>query len=107
MFLWGAGVATFSTIIINEIGKLIVALTFGNAAAKIYGLSIAAPVVEELTKAGALLVVFLWKRKEIDGVVDAVVYASMVGLGFSTVENFIYYGATYLHDQAVIVTPLT
>jgi hypothetical protein len=39
-----------------------------------------------------LLLLFLWKRDEFDGIVDGIVYAGMVGLGFAMTENVLYYG---------------
>ena len=39
-----------------------------------------------------LLIVFVALRKEFDGVVDGIVYACMIALGFATVENILYYG---------------
>src|SRR6185369_17813007 len=56
------------------------------------GAVISAPIVEESSKAFILLVLFLWKRDEFDGIVDGVVYAGMVGLGFAMTENVLYYG---------------
>jgi hypothetical protein len=35
---------------------------------------------------------FLWKKDEFDGIVDGIVYAGMVGLGFAMTENILYYG---------------
>jgi protease PrsW len=54
---------------------------------------VTAPVVEELAKCFALLVLFRELKDEFDGVVDGVVYAAMVGLGFAMIENVQYYGA--------------
>jgi len=38
-------------------------------------------------------VLFFFKRKEFDGIVDGVVYATMVALGFAMTENVQYYGS--------------
>src|SRR5439155_19701914 len=35
---------------------------------------------------------FFWKKDEFDGVIDGIVYAAMVGLGFAMTENIQYYG---------------
>ncbi|MEZ4385366.1 MAG: PrsW family intramembrane metalloprotease [Nannocystaceae bacterium] len=53
---------------------------------------VAGAAVEELAK-GCVLV-GLWARRpdEFDGVIDGIVYAGMVGLGFAMTENIRYYG---------------
>lgn len=91
-FLWGGTVAVFFSGIINTIGSEVVTATSGAGAGDFYGAVISAPIVEESTKALALLILFLWKKDEFDGVVDGIIYAAMVGLGFAMVENFLYYG---------------
>jgi hypothetical protein len=51
------------------------------------------PVVEELTKGAVLTRPVRWRCKdEFDGVLDGIVYAGMVGLGFAMAENIQYYG---------------
>ncbi|HEY0386154.1 MAG TPA: PrsW family glutamic-type intramembrane protease, partial [Pyrinomonadaceae bacterium] len=82
-FLWGATFAAFAAIIINSIGAQIVAENMGNDAAQFYGLVISAPVIEECSKAFVLFVLFFWKREEFVGIMDGIVYAGLVGLGFA------------------------
>jgi len=53
---------------------------------------VTAPVVEELAKGFALVILFRELKDEFDGVIDGVVYAAMVGLGFAMIENVQYYG---------------
>jgi hypothetical protein len=48
--------------------------------------------VEESAKALILFIFFFWKKDEFDGVIDGIVYAAMVGLGFAMTENVQYYG---------------
>src|SRR6266481_1822225 len=55
-----------------------------------------APIVEETAKALILFIFFFWKADEFDGVVDGIVYASLVGLGFAMTENIQYYGKAAL-----------
>ncbi|HNP84497.1 MAG: PrsW family intramembrane metalloprotease [Chloroflexi bacterium SZAS-1] len=50
-----------------------------------------APVVEEPIKALALVGLFLFMRHEFDGVLDGIVYGSLVGFGFSMTENLLYF----------------
>src|SRR5690606_33356664 len=53
-------------------------------------LAIVAPVTEEATKGLFLLLLVIWKRQEFDGVLDGIVYAGMVGIGFAFTENILY-----------------
>jgi len=58
--------------------------------------SIVAPLTEEPAKCLFLLLTFLRARRVIDGFIDGVIYAGIVGLGFAFVENIGYYAAAYL-----------
>jgi len=92
-FFWGALVAVFIAIILNTINGAIVAAATNNAQiGENFGAVISAPIVEEGSKAFILLVLFFWKKDEFDGIVDGIVYAGMVGLGFAMTENILYYG---------------
>jgi protease PrsW len=92
-FLWGAMVAVFIAFILNTInGEIVKAATQSAQIGENFGAVISAPIVEESSKAFILLVLFLWKRDEFDGIVDGIVYAGMVGLGFAMTENILYYG---------------
>jgi RsiW-degrading membrane proteinase PrsW (M82 family) len=91
-FLWGATVAILFSGIVNSINASI----FG----QLFGMVVSAPVVEESSKGLALFILFFWKRNEFDGVVDGILYAAMVALGFATVENFDYYGRFFLEGGA-------
>jgi RsiW-degrading membrane proteinase PrsW (M82 family) len=92
-FFWGALVAVFIAIILNTINGAIVAAATNNAQiGENFGAVISAPIVEEGSKAFILLVLFFWKKDEFDGIIDGIVYAGMVGLGFAMTENILYYG---------------
>jgi protease PrsW len=92
-FLWGAFVAVFIAIILNSINRdIVAAATKSDQIGRNFGAVISAPIVEESAKALILLVLFLWKKDEFDGIVDGIVYAGMVGLGFAMTENILYYG---------------
>jgi RsiW-degrading membrane proteinase PrsW (M82 family) len=95
-FFWGATGATLIALIVNSAGQLFVGSTFGSAVGELYGASLSAPVVEEGSKAIVLLAIYRWRRAEFDGVLDGIVYAAMVGLGFAFTENILYYGRTAL-----------
>ncbi len=106
-FLWGATFAALAAIIINSTGAQIVAREFGRATAQFYGLVISAPIVEESSKAFVLFLLFFWKKDEFDGIMDGIVYAGMVGLGFAMTENIKYYGEAAMASSAMRMDHLT
>jgi RsiW-degrading membrane proteinase PrsW (M82 family) len=91
-FVWGAVISIFGALIINDTASLVAASVGGPAAAEFVGAVVAAPISEEAMKGIGLLIVLLVLRKEFDGVVDGIVYACVIALGFATVENVLYYG---------------
>ena len=54
-------------------------------------LAIAAPVVEELGKGLFLVAVVVFRRAELHGPLDGIVYGALVGIGFAFVEDIVYY----------------
>ncbi|MGH9901402.1 MAG: PrsW family intramembrane metalloprotease [Pyrinomonadaceae bacterium] len=102
-FFWGALVAVFFALVVNTLGGVVVGLTFGAGAADLFGKSLSAPVVEEVSKALALFTLYFWRRDEFDGVLDGIVYAGMVGLGFAMTENVLYYSRAALEGNTVAV----
>jgi RsiW-degrading membrane proteinase PrsW (M82 family) len=57
-----------------------------------------APATEEPAKALFLLLTFLRWRRIIDGFVDGLVVAGIVGIGFAFMENIGYYAISYLGE---------
>jgi len=92
-FFWGAVIAVFIALIFNTgLSLMAAAATQSEEIGENFGAVISAPIVEESAKALILVILFLWKRDEFDGIVDGIVYAGMVGLGFAMTENILYYG---------------
>lgn len=92
---WGAGVATLGALVINTASVEAIRSAGGDVAtAAVF----VAPVVEESFKGLAVLIVLLVRRREFDGVIDGIVYAGMVGVGFAFVENVLYLGRTLADD---------
>jgi RsiW-degrading membrane proteinase PrsW (M82 family) len=90
-FLWGATVAAALALVANSLMDALLR----EAAGEVGGLLTTvlwAPVVEELAKGIALVLLLLQARDDFDGLTDGVVYAAMVGLGFAMLENVQYYG---------------
>ena len=87
--LWGGFVATAGALLVQGIGGLVVGVS------EVASLVVVAPITEEAGK-GAFLVLLLWlRRAELDGILDGIVYAGMVGIGFAFVENILYLAAAY------------
>jgi len=86
---WGAFVSTFLALVAQGIGGLVVPLSDQVSA------TLVAPVTEEATKGLFLLILLLWRRNELDGILDGLVYAGMVGVGFAFTENILYLAAAY------------
>src|SRR5215207_6744858 len=63
--------------------------------------SVVAPVTEEPAKCLFLLLTFLRARRVIDGFLDGLIFAGLVGIGFAFVENIGYYAASYLGSPDV------
>jgi protease PrsW len=101
-FLWGAGAATIFALIVNSTGQALVSGAFGSDFGELFGATISAPVVEETAKATALFAIYKWRRFELDGVLDGIIYAAMVGLGFAFTENVLYYSKALAQDQDVL-----
>jgi protease PrsW len=98
-FFWGALIAVFIAVLFNTSTVLIVAsITESMRAGETFGAVISAPIVEETAKALILFIFFFFKKDEFDGVIDGIVYAAMVGLGFATTENIQYYGRAVLGE---------
>jgi len=100
-FMWGAMGSVFFSFIINSVGGELVSNMFGPAVGQIYGASVSAPIVEETTKAMALFAIFFFMRREFDGVLDGIIYAALVGLGFAMTENFLYYGKFFAGGDVI------
>ncbi|MFN2531736.1 MAG: PrsW family intramembrane metalloprotease [Pyrinomonadaceae bacterium] len=96
-FFWGALVAPFFAFLLNTTtGVIVSAITNDLNAGETFAAVISAPIVEESAKAIILFVFFFWKKDEFDGIVDGIVYASLVALGFAMTENIQYYGKAAL-----------
>lgn len=87
--MWGAFVATVAAILIGGVGGLVVGFS------ETQSLAVVAPVTEEASKGLFLLLLLWWRRAEIDGILDGLVYAGMVGIGFAFTENILYLAAAY------------
>ena len=86
---WGACVATLASLVLDGVGGLLVPVTSAESTA------VVAPITEELAKGTFLLLLLWWRRNELDGVLDGIVYAGLVGVGFAFTENILYLAAAW------------
>jgi protease PrsW len=83
VFVWGAlGACGFSAPINSVVSAV---------AGEAVGAAVCAPLVEEFFKALSVFGIFYFWRREFDGVIDGIIYATFAALGFAAVENVVYY----------------
>lgn len=94
-FLWGAGGATASALLLNDAVTDLGDMLFARGDGRFVALVVTAPIVEEAAK--ALFVVALWfrRRSEFNGMVDGIVYAALTAAGFAFIENILYFGQAF------------
>jgi protease PrsW len=97
-FLWGAVVATGFAGMVNTLVHIGVADVFGKAAGDFITPVICAPLCEEFFKGLAVAGAFYFLRKEFDGIVDGIIYATFCAIGFAAVENISYYARSDVHN---------
>ncbi len=99
-FAWGACAAALIAIIANSFAtRWIATATADPSGADTLGATVIAPVVEESAKAAAVLLVFLFRRRDFTGIVDGVVIAGVTATGFAFTENILYLGTAFGTDQ--------
>ncbi len=105
VFLWGALAGCGIAVVVNDTMQDVgLALggpgAQGKAFAEFFSATFSAPFVEEGMKGMALLGLLLFFRRNFDGVVDGVVFATFTALGFATFENITYYERSALTEGA-------
>lgn len=86
-FAWGAIIAVF----FSALGNGAFRAYFGEHLTGI----VSAPIVEEASKGLGVLLIAVLFRRDFDSVVDGIVYAGVVALGFAAMENMDYYGRSF------------
>ena len=89
-FGWGALVATAAALVLQALDQFFLGTPDDWSAA------IVAPITEEGAK-GLFILLLLWfRRRVIDGLLDGLVYAGLVGVGFAFTENILYLAGAYM-----------
>jgi RsiW-degrading membrane proteinase PrsW (M82 family) len=90
---WGAFVATSAALFLQAFDAF--ALRSDEATQSV----LVAPLTEEAAKGLFILLLLLYRRAELDGVLDGIVYAGMVGIGFAFMENILYLSQAYIGED--------
>jgi RsiW-degrading membrane proteinase PrsW (M82 family) len=94
-FGWGALVATASALALQVVDDALIGRGMTWSAV------VVAPVTEEAGK-GLFVLLLLWLRRHtIDGVLDGLIYAGLVGVGFAFTENILYYAGAYAGEMGL------
>jgi RsiW-degrading membrane proteinase PrsW (M82 family) len=91
-YAWGALVAVVVSFFVNTFIAIIVSIGVSPVAGQVVGAVISAPVFEEGSKGLGLVVLLIFFRRYFDDILDGIVFAGVIALGFATVENVLYYG---------------
>jgi RsiW-degrading membrane proteinase PrsW (M82 family) len=89
-FAWGALVATTTAMPGNRAMLALLAKLVSPDYTMAWGPAMVSPIIEELLKALGLVMIVLVARKQINSVLDGMVYGALIGLGFQVVENVFY-----------------
>jgi RsiW-degrading membrane proteinase PrsW (M82 family) len=99
-FLWGGVPAVILALIAQTLLDIPTTwvLESQSLAYEIVGSSLWAPITEEIVKGFGVLLVLLLFRREIDSVLDGIIYGAMAGLGFAVTENVLYFTSALTED---------
>ena len=91
VFIWGAVVAAGAAFLINTVLGTGVYLFTNSEVLAVYTTgTLIAPVIEEALKGLAVFLVFVVFYREFDSILDGIIYAAIVALGFAATENVYY-----------------
>jgi RsiW-degrading membrane proteinase PrsW (M82 family) len=90
---WGAFVATSAALFLQAFDAF--ALGSSEATQSV----LVAPLTEEAAKGLFIVLLLVYRRAELDGILDGIVYAGMVGIGFAFMENILYLSQAYIGDD--------
>ncbi|MBB1259408.1 PrsW family intramembrane metalloprotease [Streptomyces alkaliterrae] len=101
-FAWGACAATLVAIVANTFATewlTTSVITNTDTDEDIVGAVLVAPVVEEIAKVAAILLLYLYRPRNFTGLLSGIVLAGFVATGFAFTENILYLGTAYDEDQ--------
>ncbi len=93
---WGAVVAVGFSLITEQL------LFAVPGTSEFIDTAITAPVLEEIGKGLFLVAIVIFRRSQVHGVLDGIVYAALVGIGFAFVEDILYYLSSQSNDLPTV-----
>ncbi|MCW2784965.1 MAG: PrsW family intrarane metalloprotease [Marmoricola sp.] len=87
---WGAFVATSAALFLQAFDAFAIGSSEATQSVLV------APLTEEAAKGLFILLLLFFRRAELDGILDGIVYAGMVGVGFAFMENILYLSQAYI-----------
>ncbi len=99
-FFWGAVASCGFAATINTMAGLVGADLGGASFGEAFAACVSAPLVEEFFKGLGVFGLFYFLKREFDGVVDGIIYAAFIAIGFAAMENVLYYGRAATQDMA-------
>ena len=97
-FLWGAVPAIIFSLIAQLVLEVPISYFVSPLTSDLIGATVVAPFTEEIFKGGALLLLLLFFRSEIDSPLDGILYGGLVGFGFAAVENVFYFASAFMES---------
>jgi len=92
-YAWGGLIAIIFSYYVNTgVEQAVFDLTNDPKMTSAIGAIGAAPIFEEASKGVGVLLLLVFFRRYFDDILDGIIYASVIALGFATVENVLYYG---------------
>jgi len=73
---------------------------------RFYSAVVSAPVFEEGSKGLGLVLLLIFFRRYFDDILDGIVFAGVIALGFATVENVLYYGRAINEGKETLIALL-
>jgi len=95
-FVWGAAPA----ILLSAVAEITLDASLAvlpEGSQQLVSASLIAPPIEEIVKGIALWGLFVLVRREFDGVLDGIIYGSIIGFGFAMTENIFYFVGAWQH----------
>ena len=96
---WGALAACGFSAFINSVGGELVGAFTNPRIGEAFGVVVSAPIVEEFWKGIMVVGIAYFLKSEFDGIVDGIIYATFVAIGFAATENVLYYGRALASDN--------
>ena len=98
-FAWGSCAGALVALLANSWSFDRLTDLKGEEDAELLGLTVVAPVVEELVKGLAVLLLFVTIRSRFAGVLDGLIPAAVSAAGFAFTENILYFGREFAASE--------